>query len=422
MAGMNIYNFYHMAAPKVANTKFDTHKKEELQAIYQRMIRYNRKQPFYKLSLSNETQDYIIGIKEASLELKTSAAFLEEDVRAESQPMSIHTDQPAALSVRILNQAACRTATDITLEIQQLAQTQMNTGATVPASAFAIEPGQHDLTLARNGTEYRFEINTRPGETNLSIQQRLAASINNSSIGIQASVTESGSNSILHLKSVSTGRGTEENGLQFLAKGSTAGSLADYFGLNHVTTMPADAEFTLNGTGQSSASNHISINNAIGIELQKTTEQPTVIHLAPDYSVFMDDIDDFVDSYNHLIQLANQTEHNPNGSHKLLRELSAVTRRFHNELESAGLTPDEQGYLQKDEALLSQSAENGQFQELFHHLSAFKHAIDTASSKVTNNPMEYVDKTIISYPNTKRNFPNPYMPSIYSGMLYNQYL
>lgn len=422
MAGMNIYNFYHMAAPKVANTKFDTHKKEELQAIYQRMIRYNRKQPFYKLSLSGETQNYIIGIKEASLELKTSAAFLEEEVTAGSQPMSAYTDQPSSMSVRILNQATASTSTDITLEIQQLAQAQENTGTDVPASASIIEPGSHFLTIERNGTEYQFEINTRPGETNLSIQQRLAASINNSNIGIQASISQTGNNSALNLKSVATGRGNTDAGLQFLVKGTSASSPADYFGLNHVTTIPVDAEFVLNGTTRTSSSNQISINNAIGIELQKPTTQPASIHVSPDYSDFLDDIDDFVDSYNHLIQLANQTEQNPNGSRKLLRELSVVAKRFHNELEAAGLTPDEQGYLQKDEALLAQSAENGQFQELFHHLSAFKHAIDTAASKVTCNPMEYVDKTIVSYPNVKRNFPNPYMPSIYSGMFYNQYL
>lgn len=420
MAAMNIYNFYHMAAPKVANTKFDTHKKEELQAIYQHMVRYNQKQPFYKLSISSETQNYIIGIKEASLELKTSAAFLEEDTDSSNRPMTVYTDQPSSLSVQMLDSAS--PAADIAIEVDQIATPQKNTGTMVSSSGTGIEPGKHFLTIERNGTEYQFELNTKAGETNLSIQRRLADSINHSNIGVQAAILESGTSSALNLTSAVSGTGSSENGLQFLVKGISVASLSDYFGLNHVTTMPANAMFSLNGIRQQAASNQISINNTIGIELLRPTKQAATVHVTPDSSSLLNDVDDFVDSYNLLMDLAHQTQSNPNGSKKLLRELSTVTRRFRNELESTGLTLDDQGYLKKDEALLTQSTENGQFQELFHHLSAFKHAIDSAASRVTSNPMEYVDKTIISYPNTKRNFPNPYMPSIYSGMLYNRYL
>lgn len=361
MATMNIYNFYHMAAPKVANTKFDTHKKEELQAIYQRMIRYNQKQPFYKLSLSSETQDYIIGIKEASLELKTSAAFLEEDTDSTSRPMTVFTDQPSSLSVQLLDSAS--STADIAVQVEQIATRQENTGTMVASSGTDIAPGKHFLTIERNGTEYQFEINTKAGETNLSIQQRLATSINHSNIGVQATVLESGTSSALNLTSAVSGTGSAENGLQFLVKGISAASLSDYFGLNHVTTMPSDAVFTLNGSRQQAASNQISINNTIGIELLRPTNQTAMVHVTPDSSSLLNDVDDFVDSYNHLLDLANQTQGNPNGSKKLLRELSAVTRRFRNELEATGLTLDDRGYLKKDEALLTQSTENGQMME-----------------------------------------------------------
>ena len=420
MAAMNIYNFYHMAAPKVANTKFDTHKKEELRAIYQHMVRYNQKQPFYKLFLSSETQDYIIGIKEAALELRTSASFLEEDSDSANCPMTVFTDQPSSLSVQMLDSAS--STADIAIQVDQIATRQENTGTMVASSGTNITPGRHFLTIERNSTEYQFEVNTKSGETNLSIQQRLAASINHSNIEVQATIQTSGTSSALNLTSAVSGTGSAGNGLQFWVKGISAASLSDYFGLNHVSAMPSDAIFTLNGTRQQAASNQISINNTIGIELLHPTNQIAMVHVTPDSSGLLNDVDDFVDSYNHLLDLANQTQDNPIGSKKLLRELSAVTRRFRNELEATGLFPDDRGYLKKDDALLTQSVENGQFQELFHHLSAFKHAIDSAALKVTSNPMEYVDKTIISYPNSKRNFPNPYMPSIYSGMLYNRYL
>ncbi|MBP3505098.1 MAG: flagellar filament capping protein FliD [Lachnospiraceae bacterium] len=422
MATMNVYNFYHMAMPRVANTKYDSHKKSELRSLYNSMVKLNQSKPFYKLSLSDATQSYVIGIKEAAMELKTSSAFLSEDIDPASQKMSVSTDTPSDISVKLLTDDYSSLPSEIKLQVSQLATSQKNQGTNVPSGNSDIEPGTHYITIQKSGSEYQFEIETQKGESNLHIQRRLSMSINNSNIGIRARVMESNGYSSLSLESQSSGQGALEDGLQFIIKEDDDSTLVDTFGLNQITVYPVNAEFTLNGESQTASSNHISINNGIGIELNRATNKEATIQLAPDHSALLGDVDDFVHYYNHLIDLANQTEGNPNGSKKLLREISNVTKRFHNALEASGLSIDEYGHLEKDEALLVQSTENGQFQELFQQLSDFKNAINEATNKITLNPMEYVDKTIISYPNTKQNFPNPYMPSMYSGMLYNQYV
>lgn len=422
MSTMNVYNFYHMAMPRVAATKFDSHKKSELRSLYNDMIKLNQKKPFYKLSLSDRTQAYVIGIKEAAMELKTSSSFLSEDIAPASRKMAITTDSPADISVKLLTKNYASLPSDITLQVNQLAASQKNTGNQTASGGTDIPSGTHYFTIEKSGSEYQFEIETKSGETNLHIQRRLAMSINNSNIGIHASVLESGTNCALQLEYKNSGAGTLDGNLQFIVKGERDSTLVDTFGMNQVSNYPVNAEFILNGDEQISSSNHISINNGIGIELYQATGKEANIRLAPDNSALLDDVDDFVSYYNHLIDLANHTEGNPNGSKKLLHEIGAVTRRFHNALEASGLTLDEKGYLQKDEALLVQSTENGNLQDLFHQLSDFNHAINEATKRITLNPMEYVDKTIISYPNTRMNFPNPYMPSIYSGMLFNQYV
>lgn len=422
MATMNVYNFYHMAMPKIANTKYDSHKKSELRSLYNNMVKLNQSKPFYKLSLSDATQSYVIGIKEAAMELKTSSAFLSEDIDPASQKMSVSTDTPSDISVKLLTDNYSSLPSEIKLQVSQLATSQKNQGTNVPSGNSDIEPGTHYITIQKSGSEYQFEIETQKGESNLHIQRRLSMSINNSNIGIRARVMESNGYSSLSLESQSSGQGALEDGLQFIVKEDDDSNLVDTFGLNQITVYPVNAEFTLNGESQTASSNHISINNGIGIELNRATNKEATIQLAPDHSALLEDVDDFVHYYNHLIDLANQTEGNPNGSKKLLREISNVTKRFHNALEASGLSIGEDGHLEKDEALLVQSTENGQFQELFQQLSDFKNAINEATNKITLNPMEYVDKTIISYPNTKQNFPNPYMPSMYSGMLYNQYV
>ncbi|MCM1494616.1 MAG: flagellar filament capping protein FliD [Bacteroides sp.] len=422
MSTMNVYNFYHMTMPQMAMTKYDSHKKSELRSLYNDMIKLNQKKPFYKLSLSDTTQSYVIGIKEAAMELKTSSAFLSEDIEPTSRKMAITTDAPADISVKLLTKNYSSLPSDITLQVNQLAVSQKNTGTLLPSSGTDLPSGTHYLTIEESGSEYQFEIETKNGESNLHIQRRLAMSINNSGIGIRATVVESGLNSALQLEYRSSGTGTLDQNLQFIVKDERGSSLVDTFGLNQVTDYPANAEFILNGDAQTASSNHISINNGIGIELYHATGKEANIRLAPDYSALLDDVDDFVSYYNHLIELAHHTKGNPNGSKKLLHEIGTVTRRFHNSLEASGLTIDAQGYLQKDEALLVQSTENGNLQDLFHQLSDFNHAINETTKRITLNPMEYVDKTIISYPNTRMNFPNPYMPSIYSGMLFNQYV
>ena len=43
-------------------------------------------------------------------------------------------------------------------------------------------------------------------------------------------------------------------------------------------------------------------------------------------------------------------------------------------------------------------------------------------SDIALNPVDYVDKVIVTYPNTARaGFSNPYLTSIYSGMMFNSY-
>lgn len=43
-------------------------------------------------------------------------------------------------------------------------------------------------------------------------------------------------------------------------------------------------------------------------------------------------------------------------------------------------------------------------------------------SDISLNPVDYVDKVIVTYPNTaKPGFTNPYLTSIYSGMMFSSY-
>ena len=128
MATMNIYNYYHAAMPQIANTKYDSHKKSELRTLYKDMVRLNKSKPYYKLSLSDATQAYVIGIKDAAIELKNSASFLTEDVSSDTQKLTVQTDAPQELGVQLLADASDASPADIRLQVDQLASPQINEG------------------------------------------------------------------------------------------------------------------------------------------------------------------------------------------------------------------------------------------------------------------------------------------------------
>ena len=107
------------------------------------------------------------------------------------------------------------------------------------------------------------------------------------------------------------------------------------------------------------------------------------------------------------------------GATKLFRDIASMTSRNQTALESAGLTIDENGYMHRTEDSDTNSA---QIKSLFNdELSNFRKDIKRTTEKMTLNPLNYIDKTVVTYPNTTGTYPNPYNPSKYSGLLFNDY-
>ena len=109
-------------------------------------------------------------------------------------------------------------------------------------------------------------------------------------------------------------------------------------------------------------------------------------------------------------------------SSRLFKELQRISRRHTNSLESAGLTFDENGAMKADESLVTQSVAEGNIRDSLEMIEKFKDDLKKEANLITINPMNYVDKTMISYPNPVISFSNPYVTSMYSGMMFNGYV
>ena len=92
------------------------------------------------------------------------------------------------------------------------------------------------------------------------------------------------------------------------------------------------------------------------------------------------------------------------------------------DLESIGLELMENGNIEIDQGLLTEATKDeATYNETLEGINNFKTAILRKVNQALLDPMEYVDKVMLNYKNPGKNFANPYMTSIYSGMMFNSY-
>lgn len=186
--------------------------------------------------------------------------------------------------------------------------------------------------------------------------------------------------------------------------------------------MPKSAVFDLNGTEKTSLSNEFILGRAVKISLRKPSDTETTIDYHPDIDAIIEGVEEFVSSYNSLIDHNLTFEEKTGTKSKLLDELKRLSEPFANELESCGISFEEDGHMELDKSLAAQAIEAGDLQVLFQPDSAMTNRMFTKTDQIKINPIEYVDKKVVSYPNfTKPPRGYSYITSLYSGLLFNFY-
>ena len=86
-----------------------------------------------------------------------------------------------------------------------------------------------------------------------------------------------------------------------------------------------------------------------------------------------------------------------------------------------GINIDEGSQISIDRNLLTDAVTAPDAMNNFHTLSQFKDSLSKKTAYAFIDPMHYVDKLVVAYKNPGRNFATPYITSIYSGMMLDQY-
>lgn len=429
MALNAVYNNYLSTYTPKALTKYDTHKKSELRSVYNSIVKLNKDAPWYLPTTSKATQQYAVDLKENARELHNTIAQLgglEEENALLSKKSAYSSDEDIAIVSYVGPQKPEGEVPDLELEVLSLASPQENLGYFLPAEKVALPPDTYSFDVGINDMNYEFQFTIGESETNRDIQERLVRLINNSDIGLKASLEESDGRTSLRLTSESTGLGLGKSQIFTVSDNrtsKTAGTV-DYFGLDYVSREAANAHFLLNGEDRTASSNHFTIGKLFDIQLTGVSPEDTPIRigLKTDVESLTDNVTHLIGGYNDFIRAASSYLESQSKSRQLLQEFRGIAAVYSPSLAAMGMTLSEDGTLAIDREQLRQSALQSQdIGETFGYLKNFSTMLLRKSDQVSLNPMNYVEKTVVAYKNPGHNYVSPYATSAYSGMLFNGY-
>lgn len=467
----SVYDYYLTTYASRPATKSDTHKKSELRSVYNNIVKISKKSPLYKVSVSENIQKFAIDLKENARTLSTDANNLFEKSLESAKSQKYVSDNENVVQVKTLDNAnaintndtnandinindtnidsTVSSNADITnpdsdsdnisdtksvntafashynIEVLNLATPQVNTSDYLNNDDLDIPKGAHSFEVNVGDSAYEFRFNAAKDDTNKTVLEKLSRLINRSNIGLTSKMLYSGNNSALEITSNATGLGfTPEIFSIAPGENSPYDKVVSKLGLNNVSSYPTNANFLLNGIEKTTSSNTFTIGKSLEITLNGISKkgQATSISLNDDLDSVISSINDMISSYNNLLDLSNNSNEGSDDAAILNKEIHKTTRQYASNLENIGITINDNGKMTFDEALFIQTANEDDLDKSLASLNSFRQAIVSRADDISINPMKYVDKVMISYPNPVHSFANPYMTSIYTGMMFNGYI
>lgn len=444
-----IYNQYSMTyMPRKSDTRYDSHKRSELRDICSTMAKINRDAPLYLLQNSDETRKYVVDLKENVRDLRNTIVESLGDVdNIDFNGKIAYSSNENVVSAKYIGGHAQQellsgpednedgTVISTTgevptydIEVMNLASPQVNLGKFLPKDERNIAPGEYSFDVTVNDLGYEFQFNINEGDTNHEIQQRLARLINNSKIGLNASVEENEDGaSSLRIESnrvgVDYGQPTRVFSISETSGSRTSGAV-EYLGINYIAREASNAHFKVNGMEASASSNTFILQNDYEITLNGISEndgQTTTIGVKPDTEALQENISNLIGGYNDFIRSMSEYQESQERSRQLTREMGKLAGFYQEQMHQLGISPNEDGTLSLDGDALNKAVALDKSPEALSSLKSFSQSVLRKSDQIALNPISYVNKVIVAYKNPSHTLISPYVTSAYAGMMFNNY-
>lgn len=427
MIDTNVYNYLVQSYIPKASTPYDIHKRSELRNIYNTIVNKSKKSPLYKVKMSEDKQHFALTLKDTALYLKSTLAAINGDNEGSVfHSQKAYSQRPDKATAEIIGEDGADVPMPFRIKINSLATAQRNESMSVYDRSGSLSSGTYTFTSHVGDKSYEFQFNIGPASTtNGDVLNKLSQFINRSNIGIRTGIVTENDNGKMHLVMESLTTGNRDAALfsfedDTFPKGSSG--IVAYFDLNTVKEHPSNASFEVNGNQQEAYSNQIVIDHSLKVTFLEPSEDPFQIVYQADDEKIIDGVRQITNTYNSLVGLAENNRENNRFAAKLASELKGIASVYKNDLESSGINITDTGKLEIEESLASQAARDGDLQKLLGSSAGLAGRLSAKMAMISIDPMEYIDKKLVTYPNTaKPGTANPYMLSIYSGMLFNYY-
>ena len=443
-----VYNqFSTTYMQKKAVGRYDTHKRSELRTLCNSMAKVNRDAPLYLIDRSEDAKRFVISLKEDARELRNTIISTMGDADSSAFNNKIaYSTNPDIISAKYIGSPASGLPGDTAasdtgsvassngevpgyeIEVTSLASPQVNLGNFLPKDGKELATGEYSFDISVNDMGYEFQFNINEGDTTHDIQKRLARLINNSKIGLNASVEENDEElTSLRIESSRVGIDYGQDSRIFtISEDNTSknSGVVSFLGLDYVAREASNAHFIVNGKEASATSNNFILQNTYEITLNGLSEnegQTTTIGLKPDTEAFHDNISTLIGGYNNFIRSVSEFQNSQTQSSHLVKEMNRITGFYYQEMEKLGIAPQKDGTLTLDSEQLNQVISTDEPEEALSSLKAFSQSMLRKSSQISLNPVSYMNKKIVAYKDPNNTFLSPYVTSAYSGMFFNNY-
>ncbi len=184
------------------------------------------------------------------------------------------------------------------IEVNQLAQAQVNTGNWLEAASRDFSTGLQTLRITIGSEEYEVNVNVTSSMTNLDVLEEIARSINELGIGINATIETEGSQARLIL----TGQTGEENA--FMVEDVT-GNLVAISGISNVTQSAQNLVYTFNGRTYENSQNVINVIPGVTLNVEQTGN--FTVRVGYDTERIAENVEEFVNAFNEAVRFAQNT-------------------------------------------------------------------------------------------------------------------
>ena len=424
-----VYNYFLTTyAPTTNNTsRYDTHKKSELRSVYNSIVKQSKESPTYIIDTSQETKAFAVGMKEGARQFSNMISSLSSgDDSVLSRRVASSSNEEMVSARYIGEPSGAESDISFDISVEKLARSQLNEGRYLPADEpVDLAPGTYSFDIHVNGSDYEFQFGVGEGDTNHDLQKKLEGLINRSNIGIMAQVAEEGGRSSLKLESAATGHMPGQDSIFNVSDDNTSktNGAVEYLGIGDMTRAPSNASFTLNGVDRTAFSNTFTVDKQFEISLKGVSApgEKATIGLKADVESMTDNIHQLITGYNDFIDKAKEYSGPHVRSDTLMTDLWRTNISYKSGLEKMGISIGEDGRLSVDDDALKESLDSADTKSSIDTIKGFTSALMRKSGQISLDPMNYVQKTVVAYKNPGKSFSNPYMTSIYSGMMFNSY-